>query len=102
MANIRLSPSGRDVSVATTEESLVADLATLALVPSESGTDLVWVDSLLCYFHRNRFSTVASDGITVIPAIGFERDSAVIVVRIRDDNLRADACGCSRKCDEII
>lgn len=70
MADIRLSPSGRDVSVATTEESLVADLATLALVPSESGADLVWVDSLLCYFHRNRFSTVASDGITVIPAIG--------------------------------
>lgn len=67
---MRLSPSGRDVSVVTTEESLTANLTMLAFVPSESGADLVWVESLLCYFHRNRSSTAVPDGITVIPAVG--------------------------------
>lgn len=69
MPQVRNSPSGELVFIPG--NTIVADLASLAALPDSGDvSDLVWVDSLLCYWHRNRFSLLASDGITVLPAIG--------------------------------
>lgn len=69
MPQVRNSPSGELVFVPG--NTIVADLASLAALPDSGAvSDLVWVDTLLCYWHRNRFSLLASDGITVLPAIG--------------------------------
>lgn len=46
-----------------------ADLSSLAALPATVG-GLVYVETLLCYFHRNQLSTLTPDGITVIAANG--------------------------------
>ena len=55
----RLSPSGPYLTAPE-----VANLAAFRDVSS----DLVWVESLLCYWHLNATSALAPDGITVIAA----------------------------------
>ena len=58
----RLSPSGPYLTAP--EVANLADLAAFRDVSS----DLVWVESLLCYWHLNATSALAPDGITVIAA----------------------------------
>ena len=70
----RLSPSGP--YLALEPSPVVANLTELAAYSELP--DLVWVESLLCYWHRNATSTLAPDGITVIaaqPAGNWERMS---------------------------
>lgn len=58
----RLSPSGP--FIAAPEVANLSDLAAFR----DTTDDLVWVESLLCYWHRNATSVLAPDGITVIAA----------------------------------
>lgn len=69
--HVRNSPSGKELDVVGSSNTVVADLAALALLPvSVDVSDLVWVDTLLVFWHRNPLSTLAPNGITVIPALG--------------------------------
>ena len=52
----------------TTDEAQVASVANLAALAALVDADLAWVQSLLCYFHRNASSTLVPDGITIIAA----------------------------------
>lgn len=69
--HVRSSPSGKELDVVGSGNTIVADLTALALLPvSVDVSDLVWVDTLLVFWHRNPLSTLAPNGITVIPALG--------------------------------
>ncbi len=60
---------GRWVATDVAGSAAVANVATLASLGVAS-PDLVWVESVACYWHRNARSTLPADGITVAAAIG--------------------------------
>jgi len=67
----RVSPSGPYANLPLGGNLEVATIAALGPLPDDGDTpDLVWVRSVLCLWHRNRASTLAVDGITVVAASG--------------------------------
>jgi len=60
----RIPPSG----AFSTDSAQLASVANLTELAAVLDADLCWVQSLLCYFHRQSTSTLAPDGITIVTA----------------------------------
>jgi len=76
---LRTSPSGKYIDIPLAGNLSVATIAALGALPDDTDTpDWVWVEALLCYWHRNRTSTLFPDGITNVAAVGGGRWQRVV------------------------
>jgi hypothetical protein len=61
----------------------VANIAALSALGASS-PDLVWVESLRCYWHRRPTSTATVDGITIVAAVGGGRWERIVATTAQD------------------